>query len=494
MNRLLLISRSERYSLIAATALSLFARLPVFLPGYSIDDYRLVLGEEVSLIGSMQQGRPIVPMVLALLEFFGIAPNLAMPLSSISLILAHLFAGLVVARAMGVQNNRVVCTTLLSLFCLFPYHAEAFTFRTSCILVAIALFLVFAAFQSSLRSVHSWLFGALAIVTALSIYQSAINYVAIGLLFAGVSKLLFPELNGISFHMVRLKSYLFFGSSVLYSLMIYAINRAYGVQEGRFAVIATAEGFTRRFSEVRAAVYQILASAEPIVPFGPKLLLWSALIVAVGSILSERFRREGSPAMFKSLCVLIFTAISSVILTIGIAMVAKDWWPTPRIFAHGGLALGCFVALGMLAAKGPTKTAVRLVTILCLGAFVSLNQIALTEQLRVNQRDMAMANRIYQDLERRPDFDKIKSVVLSGGRWWYHNSFRSVQGDMNLSAFGASWAKVALLEEVSGVRFQAVSSQVEEQSSKMCAELPSWPDARSITTRDQTAIVCLPRP
>jgi hypothetical protein len=63
---------------------------------------------------------------------------------------------------------------------------------------------------------------------------------------------------------------------------------------------------------------------------------------------------------------------------------------------------------------------------------------------------------------------------------------------MNISAFGADWAKVALLREVSGYDLKLAKADAQKAAAAAyCGGVPPWPGPGSVTIRDGLAILCL---
>ena len=79
----------------------------------------------------------------------------------------------------------------------------------------------------------------------------------------------------------------------------------------------------------------------------------------------------------------------------------------------------------------------------------NVNRI-LTDQYRVNLRDMAKANRIFASLESQPNYLDMQKLVVVGGNWEYTAKIPTSGYSINDSAYVASWSKVEVIQEVSG--------------------------------------------
>lgn len=125
-------------------------------------------------------------------------------------------------------------------------------------------------------------------------------------------------------------------------------------------------------------------------------------------------------------------------------------------------------------------------------SFIGTNNHIFQDQVRVNLRDIAKANRIISRLEAMPDFTQIAGVIVVGGQWTYLSPLKTVQGDMNISALFAEWSKLPLLNEVSGYNLQSAPPAVMEKAKGYCLTAPKWPSAQAVTRLDSFAVVCLP--
>jgi len=137
------------------------------------------------------------------------------------------------------------------------------------------------------------------------------------------------------------------------------------------------------------------------------------------------------------------------------------------------------------------KSTIFLFRIIVLVGFIFLSNQILADQQRINQWDRMMANRIISRLEMHPNFSNVKYVHINGGSWGFPAKLRTIQGDVNVSAFFPSWSKVPLLSEVSGYRFEEAIGPKAVVGKTYCEARQPWPHAESITVDDDMAIICL---
>jgi hypothetical protein len=116
----------------------------------------------------------------------------------------------------------------------------------------------------------------------------------------------------------------------------------------------------------------------------------------------------------------------------------------------------------------------------------------LIDQQRLNMRDEAKANRIFAALESLPNFKELTKLVVVNGEWDYSAGLLTTNGDMNVSAYSVAWARSAIVEEVSGHRFQWVFEEDANRAKIYCDTAPTWPSQGSYTIVQGLGIVCLP--
>lgn len=482
----------ERRAVMLTFCLCLVARGALLIPGFSIDDYGLVhVPEHVTLEHTASGGRPLVAPLLAVLKIFAIYPGDAMLLSSLSLMCALIFAGLVSCRLLNIGDNIVNLSAVMSFMVLFPYQAEIFTFRVASVLLAIPLALMFAALYAPLINIRQWLGSVAAAITALCIYQTVLSYAAMVM----VMMLGFQLLHGINTYAINLwkrKVMMLLLSLFGYFVVLKAVLAFTTSRHARLGVLSKSEEVVQRTWDVLALIKRILFVGEPVMPVAVKVMLLAILLCVFAAIIQDHARV--SAVHSKSSRAMVFATLLPVglLACVGVIIAIPGWWPVPRVLSQTGLFWGALLSLGLSYATPSLRQVLIILGTGALVSFVGINNTIVSEQIRLNRRDMAQALRIVSVIEQLPDPKSIKGICVHGGTWYYPSYFHTVQGDLNVSALSVVYAKTSLINEVSGKGYIAPDEATLSKAREYCVATPRWPDKSSVSRIGDFGVVCLP--
>ena len=178
----------------------------------------------------------------------------------------------------------------------------------------------------------------------------------------------------------------------------------------------------------------------------------------------------------------------------GLISVLENWWPVPRVLSHVGL----FASLLIFASVSYTKNkkwggnfqvvAGALVLLTTASSILSSNQI-FSDQATVNRLDRNLAERIVIRLENTTSYEDSMSLAIVGRFYSYPVGVRTMQGDLNISAFWTTPYK--LIEYVSGKPVvPAVGLSLEDAISE-CKNMDIFPAPSSVFIKNDVAVVCL---
>jgi hypothetical protein len=109
----------------------------------------------------------------------------------------------------------------------------------------------------------------------------------------------------------------------------------------------------------------------------------------------------------------------------------------------------------------------------------------------LNSWDAMKANRIVTRLEQNPAFQQVQTIFISGGKWAYPAHLRTIQGDLNISAFYPGYTKLPLLIEASGYNFKPATKEQKVQGEQVCKQVAPWPSPESVSILGNLAVICL---
>jgi MFS family permease len=494
---------------LVATAL---AKGAAFLPGYSIDDYTPLVQGPLSLAVLVAQkgekGRFGSAFLNWLLQLLELSPAHSRVLFvGCSLFASALFAVLVV-RFWGLDRNGWLAPAMACMVANHPYTAEIFTFRLA---IGIALFplavlsllLVSPRWSPRLLVIGSALFAA-----ALSIYQLAFHF---GLMIVSVGAAVwltrFLVLGSARGWPPRVVSLLSIKKLVRHRNSALLACIALGTL--LYVVVASVLALALKVSLVSrthllplqqwgARVREVLGELK-IVLLGPSPLIapltrWLLLLVLAGAVAGllwrgRDLRSPRSPLLSLSILLLL---LASLVWSLGTLLVLEEFWPASRVMAHMGIFWAGLLAVAYLCLSPRPRATLAALALLITFSFIGSNNRILDEQLRLNRRDAYRANRIVARLETMPGFSGVQFLAVQGVNWNYPVPFATQDHDLNLSAFGATQAKVALMAEVSGYDLQLAEEDAQiAAGAAYCRGQEPWPGARSVAIQGSLAIVCL---
>jgi len=497
------------YLTLLVTAL---AKGTAFLPGYSIDDYGRVVKGAQSLALLVQEkgekgrfGSAFLNWCLHLLQLDPTRSQVLFVASSI--LVSALFAALVV-RFWNLDKSGWLAPAMACIVANHPYTAEIFTFRAA---IGIALFpLAILSLLLIPRRGSPWLMaaGSVLFAAALSIYQLALHsclmIVSVGAAIWLTRYLVLGSAHGWPKRVVSLLSIRRLArhrntallgcailGAVLYTASSVALVAGLRMSLSTRTKIIPFHQLGERAHLVLAELEGRFLGPEPLLAPLTKGMLLLVLMSALAGLLwrTRSWLRPRPPLLATAIIALL---LASLAWSLGTLLLLAEFWPAPRIMAHVGIFWAGVLAIAHLCWGQRVRVALAMLAVFIVLSFVGSNNRVLDEQLRLNRRDAHRANRIVARLAALPGFSKVRYVTIAGGDWGYPMRFETVDHDLNISAFGAYWGKVNVLAEISGYDLQLATDGAQIQAAAAyCRGLEPWPGPRSVTIRDDLAIVCL---
>lgn len=484
------------------------------LPKYSIDDYYLLqIQPRVRIM--IQQGRFGQALLVGLLRALRLDPGYSYVFFVVVAFATWAFLALAVVRWWGLRRRGWLPVAAGCLIAIHPFTTEIFTFRTALGTSTLALTLF-----SLLLLPRRWPPRQIAAGTALfaltlSIYQVVLHFALMILLLGGACGIARYLAIGAklgwsrrwaglcTFDRIRrhrqtaLATCIALGTGV-YFLASRAVLAFYGfpaISRTQFIPVA---GVGRRLAEIKTLLQARLLLPDPLLsPLAQQLSLL-LLVMAVGGLLARK-----AAWVPRRSALLTWAAVgliaAGLIWSAGLILVLEEFWPTARVMSHIGVFWAGVLAVAWTVSGRWRRAALAGAATLVILSFIGSDNRILDDQQRLNQRDAMTANRIVARLESLPRFREIETVVVKGGSWRFPQPIATADHDMNISAFGAEWAKVQLLNEISGYRWkwgpdelQAMPGKAETRLAEAyCRGVEPWPGPQSVAIQDRLAIVCL---
>jgi hypothetical protein len=491
--------------LIIIFVVAVFAKGSVIFRGYAVDDYVFMSGISPGELGHFfSQGRYIQAATAWVVDSFG--ANLNDMYFSLGIVTLFLQAALVVSilRFVGMEDSPSACL-VGAIIITHPYLAETLTFREGLPGYCVALIFSIVALEMATKSPATWCsraFALLATFAMLLTYQAFLNYFAVAIIFAFILGQVLHNKNGQSLatkNVYRERAITLTIISTISAIAFVSIiwlTKVLGLTTltGRANFIAF-DKIPERIEQISSSLVRIYWSSEPVFSGWLKILVALMLVVSVIIIFRHLFTEKGKENPIRNVFFTFLAFLLLIPVSLGVIVPFGDWSPVPRVIAHVAIIIGLIflVADACMQDSGNRflKSTIFLFRILVLVGFVFLSNQILADQQRINQWDRMMANRIISRLEMNPHFNNVKFVHINGGQWGFPTKLRTIQGDMNISAFYPEWSKVPLLSEVSGYRFEKATGSKAAVGEAYCEGRQPWPHAESITVDNDVAIICL---
>jgi hypothetical protein len=464
--------------------------------GYSPDSGNARILAEIVLA----QGRWGLAALLQLRERLGYFGMEVIPSSLIASTLLFTGAGFLYARVLSPKLSDIELFIFVALFTLHPFVTEFYTFSDATLDIAIAIFLAavgFACASATVRPRLGMAVGCLLMVFALSIYQAPIAHMAVVGLLGVIGWEL--QLEPASAGPPRVRDFLATGqfralatvaaSAVLYFLSMRLVPRVFDIALDEGAKLSWPPDLAEKANALRDAFSKAFLPLRGFITPVASILLAGVLIVAAAAIILTILRRRGVGMALAGVALLAAAALCPVALPV----LRNGIWLVPRVLSPVSIFIAGVAMLGWRCARPAWIRHLLLIAMVpLLIAYIGTSNRILYDQRRVNLWDAQEANRILARLQADPHFDAMRALALVNGKWGRSQSLPTALGDMNISALAVSWARLGLMTQATGSRFESASEEQQQAAEKYCATAEAWPAAASVTITGDLGVVCLP--
>jgi len=475
----------------------------LFPLAYSIDDYgfgQMDLNDlHASYESSISKGRFKNVFINEFLFRIGAMQPHSNVMMAILSMIAIVMMGILICRLWKINEDPIICSIAVSFIAIHPFMAEYFTFKIaifSFTFLFINFYLVYTVDKFKMPR-----FILNAIVLGFLFHQLALNIIIISLLFIFIfDTFRHPERSPAIYRHLKSDNILpriavLSVGMILYIIFVKISLVISKVEPDRYAYLQKSEILIRS-KQVLATMNNIFfKDGGVIMPIFTKYLLLVIMAIALFYTIIHFSRRRNKLKTLNLVLIFVMLLFASISI-IGVLVITKQWWPVPRVlYAEGAFWAGITTMAYM--ASGKTMKKIVLITAgIILFSFIGINNRIFKDQMRLNLIDLHRANRIIERLELHPAFHESLHIAIIGGnwggRWNYPVPIESAIGDMNISAFMASWSKVPILKEVGGYNFQEPTADQENLARQYCEKAPKFPHGDSVTIKDNLGIICMP--
>ena len=465
-------------------AIQIVVWFPRLVPGYFATDDLYFLNHPPDLGTMVRQGRPGQAALFWLLSALGADPVHA------GTLLNWIAVGLLALAAVWLLQIWAMRPGPVGLLCaalvfVHPNLAETFSFRFTPVFFAVTMVLGLGGLLLARRG--RWIPGGLLIAASFTVYQVTLNTL-LTVLALGV---VLDCVRGAAPARSVLRSWAAPAAVVGVAAVGYLV--AQRLATARLG--SSVQGDRSRFLSLDALpgrihslalVFRRVLGADPVLSTRllhvlQMLVLVAALTAALASLGRRRRWSEAALAV-----VGVGVALVAVV---GVIALLAEFWPSPRVLTAAGVFwAGMLLVLGAGLGGRWRWLPLAVAAVLLLG-YAGVDHRVASDQIRLNVRELALANRIVQRLESLPGWEGLERVAIVGRE-------RAVPGipqefDVNPSALSVEWAQVSLLREVTDRRLAEPTAEERERAARRCVAVETWPSAASVTIEGPLGVVCL---
>lgn len=478
---------------------------------FSIDDYHLFyegVNNPDTIQFSIESGRWFGVLMFKLFNLIiGDGGYTGIIISYISVCVQFIFCAYLLAKTYQINTSLWYMPVVMSLGFIHVFNAEILTFKIGLMINIGYTFMYAISFYSwylMQKFDRKFLFALVGIILSLAAYQVIINALIVITLLGFIIELsTWPKNEQVTFKKLIKNPFTIKLSGIVLGTIFYLIiNKAVLVTMGlqsssRSQFIAIAD-FTSRLNDIYILFKSVLYDVDSfLIPQFIKLLFLGILLICLILIVKNnifKFR-----AVYQKL---LFVLATLVLLTISLMSTAasglflKIWWMVPRMFTGFGLfTLLVFMIAFLLNKSAIVHKLLLLVLMLTVISHINLNHQVANDQAYLNFLDRNKAQRMICELEQIEGFRNKRLYIHQRSDCWVNGyNIKTNIGDMNLSAFCASWSKYKLLQHVSGYHFTPTSPTDNHYLDSLYqtfpeGEKPLWPNNNGIWFNDSLIAV-----
>jgi hypothetical protein len=448
---------------------------------------------------AFREGRFVGPFIAGLFSLLGINPARTFELSAIALMVCQSAAAVLTCRIWKIGDDWRLSAAAISLLVLHPYQADLSTWKIAQFPGCLPFVAVLWALSIANDNRAKWIASVVVIVLSLGIQQIPLEMASAILLFAVPIALARGKLDVWAWTMRVLA---LAAGTILYVVVakLVVAYTAHAESLGRDEIILLSDP---KLVIARSKELLLLFSThDPLTGWLTRLLLvFLSAVAIIGTVIRDQRSTKHGVLVAVSLSA---AAIGAYVCAVSLTVVPSAWLPVFRNMMSVEVIWAAIAVMALAVSVGRVQLVVTVsVCFIALGFIGSNNQI-LSDQQRVNRRDVLMASRIAGDIGHLDNYGKIHRVFFVGTTSKTLHGIETAadlstgwhQYGTTLSAFAVPWPGyvVQLYNEVTGrnMGYQATSEE-QEWAYKSCSK-HDWPRPGSVFSQSDLAVVCLGAP
>lgn len=491
-------------SLVIVAILSISARaIAVAGVGYQTDDYGKYINDNIISPPTgflIMMGRFSWWLVHEAILYLGTSPIGASSIFGLMYCLSLVYAGYICCKIWRVNISPEV--VFLITLCISANHflGDSFSYRMSYPFMALAIFLSHEAIKKSDGGLVAFIICSIVLAFAIGIYQIVIPII-ISILVTQIIIISIQQ-KSTQLSVIKLtantgvlwRSGILVCGTALYLITNKIVISIFTTSEKSFSSFISFGKIPDRIFEFAKVLHYDLKCSIPLLPNIAKFSFIICIVLVIFLIFQKTLSlyKQNNARIKYFFVVLVVFSISPLSIYILQLISDSGFRESQRVYMTSG-----WVMAGMLAViSNSTSKIIRSCLVFGLVFGITgllVNNRVLSDQVRLNQRDMLLANRIVDRLEKICDVSSLKTVVVFGGWSAYPSKLSTAHWQLNASAVTEPWSKTQFLSEYSGYKFCNPTKLDIENAKSLSAEMSEWPASGSVIVNGNIGIVNFPK-
>lgn len=483
-----------------AVLLTLISRASAFVsPTFNVDDLWFWANNFDFSTSStaFREGRFTGPFLYAFQYALGLNAPRAFTLSASVLSFCLAISAIIVCRLWRIDGNLIASALIVAVLSQHPYQTDFYTWKIATLSGGIPFVMTMGALLIAGRGWRQFCVAVLFIMLAFGIHQIPLELASAALVLAVPIRLMQRNFD--------LREWLFAVAALAIGTALYIIvaklTIAYAphfesVGRDQLILGSHPELVVERLLELA----DMMVLRDPLTGWLSRAVLGGLLLLgATGIVLRSALpfkQRIGVLALFLlAICVAFVCAVALTVVPVA-------WMPAYRNLMAINLIWAAIALSAYFAVQNSGRTAVIGATALIVAGFMGTSGEILSDQQRANQRDIMLMTKISSDIEKLPDYRRIKVLAFVGtttapltglrtrsdfSAGWYNYG-------TTLSVFSVWWPGylVALYNEVTGRSAGYLEEGTAMDAARAyCRGKEIWPARDAVKSMGDWAIICL---
>ncbi len=400
-----------------------------------------------------------------------------------------------VLRDIWVKNcPSIVAVTAVLIFSLFPYHCELFIFHIAMPAVAGCLICGAIALKAEIKSFIAFFATAISISLGIS-YQIFISYFLVAIVFIFLMQTQIHDIESFfeKYRRPFLKIVMLFFGITVFLLSQIITTHFTGHSTTQRAKIAIFHDIPEKAILLIKELYYFFLKEEVMIPQSFKILqIILILLIIWGLFVKMGIRNYQAQKLLRLVFIPGLVLAFAFAATVLPFLALNDYRGVMSMRSLSGISVfwaGTFVFAWLISTQRIRKVVVCIGLLIALVYSIKVNQYSV-DFARVNMRERLFANRVFERISERENFQKIRTIIFVGLK---EDTFTYGLKTPVVSSMLYPYITVGIMSEISGHPFSIPSKAEIRRAEELSVNIPLWPHPDSVLISGDMAIVAMAR-